>query len=412
MTLLHSVAASHASTEAALAALDRQMPADADARLVFTFYGCGHDDEQLRRFLRQRFPNAALMGGSSSQGFVTDQGLWGSDGIGLLLVDDEAGNYGVASGPLGDDASASAESLLQQALAACGCSGEMPELVWIYQAPGREEEVIAGLRRLVGDGCPIIGGSAADDDVSGRWRQLGTEATHSDGLAVAVLFPSRDIGYAFQGGYEPAGPNGIVTGIGFVPAGASGVVTASHGRTILSIDGEPAAAVYNRWLEGRLDEQLAQGGTILRETTMQPIATDAGRIDGVSTYLLVHPESIGADGTLATFRNIEVGHRVYAMRGDRQRLIERAGRVARESGRSLAGLSEPGRASALAGGLVVYCGGCRMAVGEHIGEVASNIAAAFGDAPFIGCFTFGEQGLLNDRNVHGNLMISAVSFAA
>jgi hypothetical protein len=30
--------------------------------------------------------------------------------------------------------------------------------------------------------------------------------------------------------------------------------------------------------------------------------------------------------------------------------------------------------------------------------------------PFIGCFTFGEQGLVLDRNAHGNLMISAIAF--
>ena len=353
-----------------------------------------------------------MLGGSSSQGFVTDQGLWDADSIGLLLVDDDAGNYGVACGALGEDAAATARQLLQQALASCGCDGEVPELIWIYQAPGREEEVIDGLRRLVGDGCPIIGGSAADNDVSGRWRQLGTDATYGNGLVVAVLFPSRDIGYAFQGGYEPAGPSGIVTGIGYAPAGDSGIVTASEGRTIVTIDGEPAAEVYNRWLGGRLQSRLADGGTILIDTTMEPIATDAGRVDGVSNYLLVHPEAIGQGGTLSTFRNIEVGTRVYAMRGDRRRLIERAGHVARQSGRRIGDAPGGGGSPAIAGGLVVYCGGCRIAVDQDIGQVADNIAAAFGDAPFIGCFTFGEQGVLNDRNVHGNLMISAVSFAS
>lgn len=405
MKHLRTVAASHPVTTAVLDALERQLPPAASPQLIITFYGCDHDDEQLRSYLRRRFPDAALLGGSSSGGFITEQGLWDANSIGLLLVDDADGSYGVASGPLGDDPAAAAEQLLKQALASCDCEGELPELIWIYQAPGREEAVLSGLRRLVGDGCPIIGGSSADNDVSGRWRQLGTDAVHADGLVVAVMFPSNQIGYAFQGGYEPAGPNGIVTGIGYTPAGDSGVVTASQGRTILSIDGEPAAVVYSRWLDGRLDSQLSNGGTILQDTTMQPIATDAGRIDGVTTYLLVHPESIDSAGALTTFRNIEVGDRVYAMRGDRQRLIDRAGRVAHQARGGL-----PPDAN-LAGGLIVYCGGCRMAVGDDIQHVSRNVANAFDNAPFIGCFTFGEQGLLNDRNVHGNLMISAVSFA-
>ncbi len=37
-------------------------------------------------------------------------------------------------------------------------------------------------------------------------------------------------------------------------------------------------------------------------------------------------------------------------------------------------------------------------------------AGGLGQAPFIGCFTFGEQGRLIDRDLHGNLMISAVAF--
>lgn len=406
MPLLHTAAASHADTAAALQQIDSQLDARAErARMVFAFYGCGHDDTLLHGHLRRRFGNAALLGGSSSGGLITERGALGPQGIGVLLIDDEDGSYGVASGPLGSDPAASAEALLRQALASCDCEGELPELIWIYQAPGHEEAVVAGLRRLVGDRCPIIGGSSADNDVSGRWRQLGPDGVRSDGLVVGVLFPSAPLGYAFQGGYEPAGPSGVVTGIGYTPAGDSGVVTASAGREILSIDGEPAAVVYNRWLGGRLDALLDGGGTILADTTMLPIATDAGRIDGVTHYLLIHPEAVGAGGTLRTFCNLQVGDRVFAMRGDRERLIDRAGRVARQARKDLG-------AGAPAGGLVVYCGGCKMAVGEDIDRVAASLAGAFGGSPFICCFTFGEQGRLIDRNVHGNLMISAIGFAA
>ena len=67
---------------------------------------------------------------------------------------------------------------------------------------------------------------------------------------------------------------------------------------------------------------------------------------------------------------------------------------------------------ALAGGLVVYCAGCQMAVGDKMSDVAREVADNFKQRPFLGCFTFGEQGCISDRNVHGNLMISAVAFGA
>jgi hypothetical protein len=408
LTHLAVHAVSNADTRRALDQLDARLgPRAGSARMVFAFYGCMHDDALLHRYLAQRFPQAALLGGTSSGGFMTHQGMMDERSIGLMLVDDEQGDYGVAAARLGEDPARTAQQLLLQALQNCGCSGELPALIWVYQAPGHEEQVVHGLRQVVGDRCPIIGGSSADNDVTGRWRQLGPGGPMADGLVVGVLFPSGAIGCAFQGGYEPAGPSGIVTGIGYEAAGASGVVTGASGRAILSIDGEPAAAVYDRWLGGRLGGLLAAGGSILAQTTMCPIAVDAGRVDGVTNFLLVHPESVSADGMLRTFCNVSVGDRVYAMRGDRQRLIDRADRVVHQARR---GLGSAGNAPGTAGALVIYCGGCKMAVGDDIGRVAAAIAQALGDAPFIGCFTFGEQGRLIDRNVHGNLMISAVAF--
>ena len=73
-----------------------------------------------------------------------------------------------------------------------------------------------------------------------------------------------------------------------------------------------------------------------------------------------------------------------------------------------AGLSGSGKG--LAGSLLVYCAGCKIAVGDRMADVVAEIRAGTGDRPFIGCFTFGEQGSLFDRNVHANLMISAVAF--
>ncbi len=412
MTTIQVHTASAADTAAALDQLDHQLAQRLDRtaaplpQLIVAFYGCEHDDALLHRHLAARFPGVPLLGGSSSGGLMTQHGLADQQAIGLMLLDDAGGDYGVAAAPLGSDAAHTAERLLLQALASCGCSGELPELIWVYQEPGREEAVIEGLRRIVGDRCPIVGGSAGDNAVNGRWRQLGTEGPLDDGLVVGVLFPSTPIGCAFQGGYEPAGPSGIVTGIGGAAAGPDGVVAASAGREILSIDGEPASAVYDGWIGGRIADQLERGGAILAATTMCPLATDAGRVDGVSHYLLVHPESVTADGALRTFCNVEVGARVYAMTGDRDQLVDRAGRVTAQALDKL-----PPAQSTAAGALVVFCGGCKMAVGDDIGKVAGAVAASLGDAPFIGCFTFGEQGRLMDRNVHGNLMISAVVFA-
>lgn len=406
MVKIHSFAAAGGTTLQAIASLDDMIgETSLNVALVCVFYDAEHDDDAIFDFLRTRFANAALLGGSSCNGVMNQEGLAGSGSIGLLLVEDPDGNYGTAAARLQGDIADCAEQTLHGALEDADCAGELPELIWIYQAPGHEEAVIEGLRRVVGDRCPIIGGSSADNDVSGKWRQMGPDGVLRDGLVVGVLFSSGGIGFAFQGGYEPSGESGIVTEIGYDPAGESGVVTQSSGRQIVSIDGAPAADVYNRWIGGVLEDKLAEGGNILADTTMHPVGVDVGKIEGITNYLLIHPDKILADGVLSTFAAIEEGTRLYSMKGERNRLINRAGKVA-----SAAAAMLPGGTETLAGGLVVYCGGCMLAVGPGMPGVAGAVTESLKGKPFLGCFTFGEQGAILGKNAHGNLMISAIAF--
>jgi len=406
MVRMNSFTATGNTTTQALVSLNDAMgETTLNASFVCVFYDAKHEDEAIFHFLRTRFEGAAILGGTSCNGVVNQDGLAGSCSIGLLVLEDLDGNYGTAAARLHDDAADCAERTLHAALENADCAGELPELIWIYQAPGQEEAVIEGLRRVVGDRCPIIGGSSADNDISGQWRQMGPDGALADGLVVGVLFSSGGIGFAFQGGYEPSGESGIVTRIGYDPVGECGVVTQSCGRQIISIDGEPAAEVYNRWIGGALGDKLDEGGSILADTTMHPVGVDVGKIEGITNYLLVHPDRILADGVLSTFASIEEGTRLFSMKGNRTRLIDRAGKVATAAAAML-----PRGADSLAGGLVVYCGGCMLAVGDEMPHVASAVTDSFRGKPFLGCFTFGEQGAILGKNAHGNLMISAIAF--
>lgn len=406
MVRIKSFAVAGGTTSQAIASLDGIMgETSPEAALICAFYDSDHEDDMIFDFLRTRFAKAALLGGTSCNGVMNQDGLAGPGSIGLLILEDPDGNYGTAAVPMQGNVADCAERTLHSALENADCAGELPELIWIYQAPGHEEAVIEGLRRVVGDRCPIIGGSSADNDVSGKWRQMGPNGVLRNGLVVGVLFSSGGIGFAFQGGYEPSGESGIVTEISYDPVGESGVVTQSFGRQIVSIDGSPAAEVYNRWIGGVLDDKLIDGGNILADTTMYPVGVDVGKIQGITNYLLIHPDKILADGVLSTFASIEEGARLYSMRGERNRLINRAGKVA-----SAAAAMLPGGTDSLAGGLVVYCGGCMLAVGEGMFGVATAVTDSLRGKPFLGCFTFGEQGAILGKNAHGNLMISAIAF--
>lgn len=405
MVALNSYASLASDTASALRMLSEKLAvATEKPSFIYVFYDEMHDDALISDFLKANFPNVPVLGGTSCGGTMTQAGLTGTGSIGLLLISDPDGDYGVGAVQLGDDPAAGAERALHAALNDAGCPGELPELIWIYQAPGQEEQVIAGLRRVVGDRCPIIGGSSADNEVAGRWRQLSTDGVMSNGLVVATLFSSGGIGFAFQGGYEPAGASGVVTKVAYSTDGGQGMVTKASGRRIVSIDGEPAAQVYNRWTGGIISDKLS-GGSILLETSMHPLGVDAGKIGDVTHYLVIHPEQVLEDGMISTFADIDEGMYLYSMRGDKARLVDRAGKVA-----AAAAASVPGGTENLAGGLIVYCAGCRIAVADQMEKVSSAVSDSFNGQPYIGCFTFGEQGKVLDRNAHGNLMISAIAF--
>jgi hypothetical protein len=63
------------------------------------------------------------------------------------------------------------------------------------------------------------------------------------------------------------------------------------------------------------------------------------------------------------------------------------------------------------GALVVFCAGCRLALGDSLSDVVGHFSQRLGEIPFITPFTFGEQGRLpHGELAHGNLMVSSVIF--
>ena len=391
-------AARHHATETALAeaagALDAQLASAGPPGLILAYADARHDPAQLAAGLAQRFPQAAVIGGSSCLGVMTSAGFAAAAGddaptLGLLGLADPAGAFGAAIVALGADPRRAAAEAAEAALLQAQRPNETPGLVWVCAAPGHEEEVLAGIAEVVGPRVPVLGGSSADNAVAGDWWQIGGGAALRGGVAVAVLFPTTRIGHAFQSGYEPAGP--------------AGRVTAARGRTLLSIDGAPAAEVYHRWTGGRIGTAAA---TILAESTWAPLARSVGAVEGVPFWLLAHPAHVTADGALALFAEMPEGTEVALMAGTEAGLIGRIGRVAREA-MDAAELAP----AEVRGALAIYCAGCMLAVRPRMDEVVAELRAALPGVPFLGAFTFGEQGQsVAGVNLHGNLMISVVVF--
>lgn len=336
----------------------------------------------------------ALHGGTSCLGVMSNDGaaIAGGTGSGAFAIYDPDGSYGTGAAALAEGPQDAARRATLAALAAADRSGESPALVWLTAAPGCEEAVLAGVQQVVGRGTPVLGGSSADNTVAGRWHQLCNGTLSQDAVVVSVLFPSVPVSTAFQGGYAPTGD--------------SGIVTATSGRKLLAIDDRPAAEVYAKWTRGAVPVTGTAARSILSEATLHPLGVVTDHIAGVPFHMLAHPATSHPDGSLDLFADLHTGDRIWQMKGTPDSLIDRAGQVARAAVGSAVG-SVP----APLGALVIYCGGCLLAQPGRLPDVVAQVADALQGAPFLGVFSFGEQGIVPpDQSRHGNLMISCTVF--
>ncbi len=274
----------------------------------------------------------------------------------------------------------------------------IPDVILMHAVPGFEEKVIEGINEVFGSSVRVFGGSAADDDITGKWFVFLNDTFLNDGvLLVGIRNNSGKIYGSFLSGY--------------LPTDKKGKITKAQGRVIYEIDGKPAAEVYNEWTGGLISEYLEKGGVVLGPTTLKPIGRIIGEVMGIKQYLLSHPHMVIKENkALSLFTEFSEGDEIILMSGYKSALIDRTRQVyERAMGIDLRKVKPKGA-------VLVYCGGCVGAIIDSIEQVNTSYISSLGiGVPFIGAATFGEQGCFiigNTRqNKHGNLMTDNIIFA-
>jgi hypothetical protein len=378
-------------------ALDDLETALGDEPDVVFFHGAERCNPRgIVELIGTRWPSTRLHGGSSSLGVMTRGSFEANPtSFGLLGIVDRKGSYGVGSVALGAEPRQEIKEALTLALEQAERPGEVPALVLLTAPPGREEELLLGIADVLGAHVPVAGGSAGDEHVGGHWWQAANRSVGTDLAVVTVLFPSGAVVSSFQSGYE-------VTNL-------SGKITRANGRQLHEIDGRPAADAYNEWTDGAIADIVAGGGKIPQKTSaLHPLGRRAGASGGAVEYVLSFLDTVLPDGTLTLYTSVREGEQVWSMRGTDDSLVGRAGRVARAT---LDALSQERSRARVAGALVMFCAASAVYVRERMPEVVAGLDVTLVDTPYLGTFTFGEQGrFLAGGNRHGNMMISVVLF--
>jgi hypothetical protein len=264
--------------------------------------------------------------GTSLAGFAT-----GAVVSGLWLVGDGF-RFGVSAAAKEGSARQKGAEVATAALAAAGLSPAQARFAVFHATPGDEEGLLDGAFGSLNRQTALVGGSAADDDLSGKWKVWSHEGAFGAGVALAVCDWPGKIGVSYQAGY--------------LPSDKRGKVTAAQGRTLLSIDGRPAAEVYDEWTGGRIAAELAAGGNVLGKTTLAPLGLPRGMFGGFEAFVLVHPERVEVPArSLSLFADVEVGQQVVLMESSQEALVHRGANVARTAltRSGLAPTRSPGR---------------------------------------------------------------------
>jgi hypothetical protein len=275
-----------------------------------------------------------------------------------------------------------------------------PDIILMHATPGYEERILEGIASVFGKEMPVYGGSAADDDLSGKWFVFNNITKVGAGFLL-VGIKSKNVSGSFLSGYLHTQSSGVIT----KADKDSKTITRAGKRIIYEIDNKPAAVVYNEWTRGLISKYLETGGIILKETALSPLGRVVGKLMGMDLFLLSHPHMVIAHNkAISLFTEIKAGEKIWLMMGNKNSLIKKAREVGQKALLS-------GRRS-VNGAILIYCGGVIANILDSVDIVIKEFEASINTKNFIGAATFGEQGYFKGINEshHGNLMADTIIF--
>ena len=371
---------------------------------ILLFSTVGYDLEKILEEARRLFGERVQIHGGTSSGAVFTLGgyhIGKSGSLALLAVASPKITFGVGGASLeeaGSARKAGTKAILEAIQNTKKKMVDHPKLILMIAAPGKEEEILLGIEDVVGKEVPIFGGSAGDNDDSGKWKEFTNTRVYSNGVVLTAVYTDLKVGWAFESGY--------------LRTERSGIATKVKGRLIYEIDHSPAAQVYDSWMGGELTEIIKTEKdklSIQARTAFYPLAKVIHGENEETYYLSTHPAAYEpSQKFLEVHTNVEEGDKLFLMRGGWELLLNRARTTSLQA--TVRGRILP---RDLAFGISIFCAGTMWAIpSEERPKIPLLINDSLVGAPFIGAFSFGEQGFLPGvGNVHGNLVSAAVVFS-
>ncbi|MCK7592068.1 FIST signal transduction protein [Pseudomarimonas salicorniae] len=309
--------------------------------------------------LRRAFPSAAIAG-CSDAGIIAGERV---DDFGLVAtaIRFDRTRARLARGEVGAQPGGSEQAGRAIAEELAG-EGLRHVLVFADGLCVNGSALAAGMQARLPPGVAVTGGLAGDGPRFTRTRVYhDTDVLDRSVVAVGLYGDSLRVGFGSQGGWEPFGPERLIT--------------ASRGNVLLSLDGQPALELYKRYL-GELADQLPAAGLKF------PLALRGSgeqRDEGIVRTILSVDER---DGSMTFAGDMPEGAYARLMRADFEALIDGAEGAA---GRS----SLKDQEAELA--LLISCVGRRLVLGQIVEEEVDAVRQTLGPKPTLcGFYSYGE----------------------
>lgn len=328
------------------------------AQLVLWFgSGSALDNRSQMQMLREWYPDASVIG-CSTAGEIAGASVL-DDSIVATAMHFEHTRLRTAVEPL--QTAAESEQVGERIARALAADDLAYVLVLAEGIHINGSELLAGLRRVLPTHVPVSGGLAADGARFERTVVCGAgDATERRVAAVGFYGDRLKVGFGSVGGWDPFGPERIVT--------------RSKGNVLYELDDHSALALYREYLGPHASELPASG--LLFPLAL--IGADGRRL--VRTILAVDD----AAGSLTFAGDIPQGAQVQLMRANFDRLIDGASQASDEAQRDFGD-----RAPALA--LLISCVGRRLVLKQRVEEELDAVQEIVGtDVPMCGFYSYGE----------------------
>ena len=362
-----------------------------EIKINFLFTSTKTDIRKLIKGINE-ITNSPIIGCTSSGGVIIPDGYLTSENgyAGMLSLDDLNLSVGVACHEAGKDARAIGRKVAIEAVQNAK-SLRAPAYFYMIASPKEEEDYLMGIQDVIGR-VPMFGGSAADDDVEGKWEIICNDKVFSDGVAVAFFYTDNEIVTKYSGLYNETRNIGIITEV-------------KNKRTLVSIDEVSSLKKYGHWINEHPTKLI--GKNLLMTSVNKPL----GIKDPLGNIIVIrHPmygNDMGTrtilDDTITLGNNVVEGTAIIQLEASNDELVSAPLELLKELKKELFKES--------AAFILIHDAARRMVIKDKIDEIAKQLSKETRGVPFIMPFTFGEYGYdEHSSNICGGLMLSFTSF--